>query len=340
MFTGLPNQIEAAKAMVLSVMTNGPSILQMGPGGGYAAVDGPTVIQEIPIEQTNVGKILGPGGTIIKDLQSRFGVKMKIEPSANGPLPDSKVVRISGDAQRVRAATQNVYDIINVTPDMMYMHQGTHHPSSIRAPHGYSPAHQAGNYYAAMPHPSSPPRGLPYASESIIPVPQGTLGLGADGTSGQLFPVNTMPNGLHNQVAVIRNDQAGRVVGKGMSTLNLIKTKSGAELHLIEKQNSEGPCEINIIGMPRDVRLAGQMIQEALTGGISKIQAMPDAISSYGYPDSQYAQQSLAYGQQQAYSQAYPHPSGSNSVSTNAYHTGYTDGNLFLQIIYLHIIFF
>ncbi len=58
--------------------------------------------------------------------------------------------------------------------------------------------------------------------------------------------------------------------------MTLIKNKSGANLHVLPK-SSDQYCELSITGSPGSLVLAGSMIQEALTGGLNKIHAMPDA---------------------------------------------------------------
>ena len=74
-----------------------------------------------------------------------------------------------------------------------------------------------------------------------------------------------------SQVVLLKRTQAGRVIGKNASTINLIKAKSGASLaveHTPEGQASPATlggqevCKINVTGAPQNVALAAQMVQE------------------------------------------------------------------------------
>ena len=66
------------------------------------------------------------------------------------------------------------------------------------------------------------------ATPAAAPVAQGvSLGLGADGTSGILEPPVTQPDGSHSQIANVRVDVIGKIIGKAGVNITLIKTKSG-----------------------------------------------------------------------------------------------------------------
>jgi rRNA processing protein Krr1/Pno1 len=293
--TGYPEQIAMAKTLILSVVANGPSGVHMCPGIPPIGLSSPAFVEEVAIDQVHVGKLLGPGGAVIKDMQQRFGVKMKVDSASAGSNggAEGKVVRISGEMQRVRAAMHAVMEIIHAHDG--YMPRGVHNGNPVTG-HQQPPQGAYFGRNANMP-PSQP---QVYSQEPILgSLPQGTLGLGSDGTAGHLYPASAMPNGLQNQVAVIRQDQALKVLGQGMSTLSLIQKKSGADLHTRPDYSPEMPCEITIVGLPKDVRLAGQMIQEALTGGLARIQEMPDKVpNAPGYPStSGYTQPPIGYGQ-------------------------------------------
>jgi predicted RNA-binding protein YlqC (UPF0109 family) len=90
------------------------------------------------------------------------------------------------------------------------------------------------NYGATMSQNSNPPsyRAQPVPAMAA-PAPQGaSLGLGADGTSGILEPPVPQPDGSHSQIANVRVDVIGKIIGKAGVNITLIKTKSGAHLTL------------------------------------------------------------------------------------------------------------
>jgi hypothetical protein len=101
LFSGNRLQIDAAKAMVSAVIANGPSILQVSFLNGPQADNGSMITQEIPLIQSQVGQVIGPGGSIVKELQSRCSVRVKInQPSGpNGKGPMDHVLRITGFKQ-------------------------------------------------------------------------------------------------------------------------------------------------------------------------------------------------------------------------------------------------
>lgn len=90
-------------------------------------------------------------------------------------------------------------------------------------------------YGAPMAQNSSPPgyRAQPTPA-MVTPAPQGaSLGLGADGTSGILEPPVPQPDGSHSQIANVRVDVIGKIIGKAGVNITLIKTKSGACFSLL-----------------------------------------------------------------------------------------------------------
>jgi hypothetical protein len=119
-----------------------------------------------------------------------------------------------------------------------------------------------------------------------VPIP-GSFSLGADGKAGLLEPPMLIEGGLHQQIAEIKNSMLGRIIGKGGSTLALIKTKSGATLQMVKapyvsvdgtsvEPDPNASSKIIVIGSPDSVSLATQMIQEVLVNGTGKITSMPD----------------------------------------------------------------
>ena len=76
-------------------------------------------------------------------------------------------------------------------------------------------------------------------------------------------------------MVLLKRNQAGRVIGKNATTINLIKAKSGAALaveHNPESSSHSGGqaptiggqevCKINVTGAAQCVTLAAQMVQE------------------------------------------------------------------------------
>eukprot|EP01041_Mallomonas_annulata_P002939 gene2939-5774_t len=304
--TGTEEQIEAAMALVTAVIQQGPAGLHVtGPG---------LVTQDINIIQAQVGKIIGPAGQMIKDIQQRCGVRMVIEQEYADT--DDRKIRITGEADKVQSAVQMVCQLLDPITAANYA------VSNAGAPYGMPGQLQQGGGYGPMGGMGGGVGGgMPSASSP------GILALGADGQAGQLLPATTMTNGMQHQVAMLKKTIAGKVIGKGGTVLNLIKQKSGASCVVEHQPTATGQlqqsaaalgqeiCRINITGMPQCVTLASQMIQEVLVNGPGKLQSMADYVqpvqqqqhqqqlAAYQYAQSQaaYAQQQYMYQQQQYY---------------------------------------
>mmetsp|Transcript_22521 Transcript_22521/g.32899 ORF Transcript_22521/g.32899 Transcript_22521/m.32899 type:complete len:732 (-) Transcript_22521:333-2528(-) len=291
-FTGTPHQVEAGKNLVSAVIMHGPAAVQMSMGGAG------NIIQDLKIIQAQVGKLIGPGGSTIKDIQQRFAVKMNIDQVL--PDTDERRLRITGEASRVQAAAQMVWHVLHSGGGGM-MGGGVvpqQQPYGMPMMGGYSDG------TGAMMHPAyytTPPvqgGAGPYGMQSPMGADgmqhmQSAMhssvgqGLGADGLSGRIMPATPMNNGMMHQVVYVYKSLMGRIAGKEFATLALMMSKSGANIQieqaLVLGTNGQEMCKINIIGNQQGVTLAGQMIQEVLINGPDKLMSLPDASASNTY---------------------------------------------------------
>jgi hypothetical protein len=107
----------------------------------------------------------------------------------------------------VRFATQVVFDLIECGPQVVFSRldsQGSRGHGGGRMPGGHSYGSGggyggSGHYQSQSQYPHSYQHG---ASRANVPpvIPPGTLGLGSDGSAGQLLPPTPLPNGLQHQV--------------------------------------------------------------------------------------------------------------------------------------------
>mmetsp|Transcript_7787 Transcript_7787/g.13108 ORF Transcript_7787/g.13108 Transcript_7787/m.13108 type:complete len:607 (+) Transcript_7787:80-1900(+) len=279
--TGSPHQVENGKNLVNAVITHGPAAVQsMGNRGDS--------YQDLKIVQSQVGKLIGPGGATIKDIQQRCGVKMNVDHVV--PESDERRLRITGDASRVAAAAQMVFQILHVGNNL-----------NMNGPpqQGYGMPMPYGNDGAPMMHAGygMPPAGYGNndAMQQMGPVGQG---LGADGSSGRLMPATTLANGMTLQIVYILKSLMSQIAGKDFATLALIMSKSAAQVQIeqapVMASGGQEMCKINVIGAHGSVSLAGQMIQEVLINGPDKLAALPDPVYN-GLDESQ----QRAAGQQQ-----------------------------------------
>jgi len=71
---------------------------------------------DIPIPKNKVGLVIGKRGKTIKNLQMRSGVKMDVIKKSLPPDVGSKILRITGDADKIEDAKQLVNEVINSRP--------------------------------------------------------------------------------------------------------------------------------------------------------------------------------------------------------------------------------
>mmetsp|Transcript_29145 Transcript_29145/g.36582 ORF Transcript_29145/g.36582 Transcript_29145/m.36582 type:complete len:403 (-) Transcript_29145:361-1569(-) len=89
--TGTPERVEAARKLVQDVIDNGPPEIGPPPGQTW-------ITQTIDCGQSVVGRVIGRGGEVIRELQARSGAKIQVDQS----MPDGqprKVIVTGGQAQ-------------------------------------------------------------------------------------------------------------------------------------------------------------------------------------------------------------------------------------------------
>lgn len=175
---------------------------------------------------------------LINDIQLRYLVRIHSE---DVPLPDSTVrIYVTGKPSDVHAALRAISQACGFPDSALSMNL------------------QAGSA----------------VSEGIFPAP--FLGLGKDGTSGHLESVVSIGNDRFQQVAEIKNDVMGKVIGSKSFHLQLMKAKSGANFQVLRSDPLKRATRVIITGMAHSVSLAAQMIQEILVNGPAKLLLLPD----------------------------------------------------------------
>jgi hypothetical protein len=222
------------------------------------------------------------------------------------PDSDERRLRITGDASRVNAAAQMVFQIL---------HGGGNLNMNPQQGYGMPMVGGYGSEGAPMMHPGygMAPGGYGNsdAMQQMGPVGQG---LGADGSSGRLMPPTPIgANGTVLQVVYILKHLMSHIAGKDFATLALIMSKSAAQVQIeqasVIASGGQEMCKINVVGAPASVSLAGQMIQEVLINGPDKLATLPDPV----YNGMENGQQ--RGGQQQQFSP--PQQFGQNGTVSN-----------------------
>jgi rRNA processing protein Krr1/Pno1 len=196
MITGTPDQVKAGRELVAAVIESGPMAVQ----GPSPSNPNGMIVQDLKLLQNQVGKLIGPGGSIIKDIQQRFSVRMNIDQPS--PHTDERKLRITGDPPNVQAVLQYIWHLVN--NGGTHSPQCAHSPVSRYGPPPLPPSPGGGGMGGFEPN-QPPPQMIPFANipHPLPPPPSPQSvgqGLGVDGSSGRLMPPNPLGNGLVHQV--------------------------------------------------------------------------------------------------------------------------------------------
>lgn len=104
--TGLPAQVKAAADLVNLIIKEGPQAIHVNMLAG-----GPTMTSVVECSQPQVGKIIGAGGSVIKDIQAKSGSRIQIDQSMAEGLP--RKVNITGTQSAVMLAITLVNNAMN-----------------------------------------------------------------------------------------------------------------------------------------------------------------------------------------------------------------------------------
>ena len=111
-FQGTPEQIVAAKKLVLLVLAEGPTAIHPNNQEGAAITT-----QEINCPQGLVGRIIGTGGATIKDMQTRSGAKIQI--NQNFPDGVDRKIIVTGNAHAMQMAMLLIANVMEQGPQSL-----------------------------------------------------------------------------------------------------------------------------------------------------------------------------------------------------------------------------
>jgi len=267
LISGSPGQVQTAKDLVNLIIANGPTAIHEN-----SLVGGPYMEIVIECPQSQVGKLIGPAGTTIKDLQAKSGAKIQIDQDFPEGVP--RKIKVSGTETAVTTATTLISVILegpNTGPPSVHGGGGA---VGIYGQQGGGYGQQGGGYGH---------QGGGYGQ-------QGGGGYGQQRQQG---------GGGGGQTIECAKSIVAKVIGKGGETIKSIQARSGAKV--IIEQNQD-PCKIMISGASHAIQMASQMINDVLgtTGGGY---AAGGAMSYGGYvmPAAGYQAYSNVYAQNSAY---------------------------------------
>ena len=120
------DDILACKAEILTLLD---ATAQQSAQGGVVS-SAPTTVaggysSAIVVPDDKVGTVIGKAGCVVKDIQSRLGVRLQIPTAADvGTNPPVRTITVSGPAYSVEAAKMEINEKVTYNPQMRQQQQG------------------------------------------------------------------------------------------------------------------------------------------------------------------------------------------------------------------------
>ncbi|XP_008807925.2 KH domain-containing protein HEN4-like [Phoenix dactylifera] len=225
-------------------------------GGVESSYKNSSVIVRLLVLSSQVGCLLGKGGSVIKQMSAESGAQIRILPRDKLPLcasPNDEIVQITGVVDSVKKALQSVFQQLLENPPRDRDSFPANNPSgpsshpfaSIPRPEGLPPA----SYHIPIQGPpfSSRPYDLAdYHSSMAAPVSKfhGGVAPGQPPVSPELLAYRLMCS----------NDKVGSVIGKGGSIIKTLQHETDCEIKILETEPESDDRIIVISGpaLPND----------------------------------------------------------------------------------------
>eukprot|EP00605_Chrysophyceae_sp_TOSAG23-4_P000795 GSChrysophyteH1.ASY1.ANO1.884.1 assembled CDS len=123
------NDILACKAEILMLLESTTPSSSTGASASSSGQSQAGNSVSIVVPDDKVGSIIGKGGSVVKDLQSRFGVRLQIPGTADAHTnPPVRTITITGPPHSVQAAKAEIHEKVNYNPQAQYQQQYQHQP--------------------------------------------------------------------------------------------------------------------------------------------------------------------------------------------------------------------
>lgn len=234
------------------------------------------------VPASSVGKIIGRGGEMIRELQSRSQAKIQVDHSgASGLQPTEKHVTITGTEQSVVKAKEMVLFLV-ANPSMDAM-QSLNMLVEDKVQRG-------GVWGSGPPYPNLPQQGInmqpgggygydqPYygnAQQGAAPGYGGQGQYAAPATFGAAgLPSYQQPpaaasygGGLESEVFFAAKTFMGRIIGSKGVTINDLQKRSGCDIQINQDVPPGRDCEITMRGTRQGIEMVKQMLREIIEIG-------------------------------------------------------------------------
>jgi len=220
------------------------------------------------VPASSIGKIIGRGGEMIRELQSRSQAKIQIDHSgASGTDPQHRQVTLTGTQSAVTKAEEMIMFLV-ANPSMDAM-QSITMLSEDKTQRG-------GVWGSGPPYPN-----LPNQGQNMMPGQTGSYGgqPGGDPYSayGQSSATASSPYGtpsggggygaVEMEIFPAAKMYMGRVIGQKGVTINDLQKRSGADIQINQDVPAGQDCQISIKGNRQAVDMVKQMLREIIEMG-------------------------------------------------------------------------
>ncbi|KAG7345283.1 KH domain containing protein [Nitzschia inconspicua] len=237
------------------------------------------------VPASSVGKIIGRGGEMIRELQNRSHAKIQVDHSGGGGLdPSEKQVTVTGTEQAVIKAKEMVLFLV-ANPYMDAMQSlnmliedkvqrggvwGSGPPYPNLPQNGQNMQPQAAStgydqpYYGGVAQGGAPSYGAP-----AMPYGGGSYGSPPPVAAPvyQQPVVTSLGGGMESEIFFAAKTFMGRIIGQKGVTINDIQKRSACDIQINQDVPPGSDCEITIRGTRPGIEMAKQMLREIIEVG-------------------------------------------------------------------------
>ena len=276
--------------------------------------------QHILVAATVIGKIIGRGGEMIRELQNKSQAKIQVHHTATDDMdPNQRKVTVTGTPISVSKAEEMIH-FLTTNPAMDAMtalHMLIEEKAQGRSNWGSGPP------YPSMPNGGIGMQGTAFGTQQGYPQQQyaGYYGqqqtvyaggavygqqagmaaaIPVSGYYGQATPFPA--GGGMEEVEIVPCPRMfmGRVIGQKGATINDLQKRSGCDIQINQDVPQGQDCQITVKGSRQGIELAKQMLKEVIEMGPGHSYAGGRQQQSYGQQQQYAHQQQVAYPQQAA----------------------------------------
>lgn len=259
-YKGTRSTIDFAKTLVAALCREGGSEADLPLGQA--------IKKRVMVPATVIGKVIGRGGEMIRELQSKSSAKIQVDHSAMG---EQRHVNVTGTEQSV-AKAEEMINFLAANPAVDAHEAITmliRDKAATNQPWGSGP-----------PYPNLPNQGQGMPAQEVGGGMYGGGGYGqvqqpAYGAYGQQQvvaspygqPMQMGANGIATEMVPCEKMYMGRVIGQKGITINDLQKRSGCDIQINQNVPMGQPCEISIKGTMQGIQMTKQMIQEIIELG-------------------------------------------------------------------------